>query len=329
MLLLELRKYAKVQHCFNTKEEVRDMPSWGEVQEKLRSAENPLDVMRRKYLEVMNEYTGRNIIAYYSAFIQKPGIEGTGIDDNDKNAFMQAVCGLDRNKGLDLILHTPGGGIAATESIVYYLKKLFGNDIRVFVPQMAMSAGTMIALSSKEIVMGKQSNLGPIDPQFGGMSCAGIIEEFEKAIEDVTNNPQSANVWGPIIGKYHPTFIGDCKKAIDWADSMVKSWLIDNMFSEYENKKNRANKVLRTLSSHNKTFSHSRHIHIDELKQLGLKIIELEGLDDREIGGCKDLQDCVLTLHHSYMQTLSSSDGIKIVENHKGEAMIMTKKRRG
>lgn len=303
-------------------------PSWGEVLDELHSAENPLDIMRRKYLKVMNKYTGRNIIAYYSAFIQKPGIEGTGIDDNDKNAFMQAVCGLDRTKGLDLILHTPGGGIAATESIVFYLKKLFGNDIRTFVPQMAMSAGTMIALSTKEIIMGKQSNLGPIDPQFGGMSCAGIIEEFEQAIEDVTNNPQAANVWGPIIGKYHPTFIGDCKKAIDWADSIVKNWLTENMFSEYPNRKNKANKVLRTLSSHNKTFSHSRHIHIDELKDLGLRITELEGLDDRPIDDCKDLQDCVLTLHHSYMQTLSSSNAIKIVENHNGEAMIMSKKRR-
>lgn len=304
------------------------MPSWGEVLSELRNAENPLDVMRRKYLTTMHKYTGRNIIAYYSAFIQKPGIDGTGIDDNDKNAFMQAMCGLDKKKGLDLILHTPGGVIAATESIVYYLKKMFGNDIRVFVPQMAMSAGTMIALSSKQIVMGKQSNLGPIDPQFGGMSCAGIIEEFEEAIKDVTDNPASAAIWGPIIGKYHPTFIGDCKKAIDWSDTIVKEWLVENMFEQYKNKKQRANKVLSTLSSHNKTFSHSRHIHMDELKRLGLDIVELESLDNRQIDDCKDLQDCVLTLHHSYMQTISSSEAVKIIENHNGEAMIMSKKRR-
>lgn len=251
------------------------MPSWGEVLSELRNAENPLDVMRRKYLTTMHKYTGRNIIAYYSAFIQKPGIDGTGIDDNDKNAFMQAMCGLDKKKGLDLILHTPGGVIAATESIVYYLKKMFGNDIRVFVPQMAMSAGTMIALSSKQIVMGKQSNLGPIDPQFGGMSCAGIIEEFEEAIKDVTDNPASAAIWGPIIGKYHPTFIGDCKKAIDWSDTIVKEWLVENMFEQYKNKKQRANKVLSTLSSHNKTFSHSRHIHMDELKRLVCCIVDI------------------------------------------------------
>lgn len=71
------------------------MPSWGAVLNELRSIESPLDKLRRKYIKTMYRYTERNIIAYYSAFIQKPGIEGTGIDDNDKNAFMQAVCGLD------------------------------------------------------------------------------------------------------------------------------------------------------------------------------------------------------------------------------------------
>ena len=299
------------------------MPSWGDVLNSLKSAPNPLDEMRKKYLDIMHQYTGRNVIAYYSGFIQKPRVDGTGIDDNDKNAFMQAVCGLDRSKGLDLILHTPGGQVAAAESLVSYLKALFGNDIRTFVPQMAMSAGTMIALSTSEIVMGKQSNLGPIDPQFGGMSCARIIEEFNGACAAVSTNPNLAAVWGPIISKYHPTFIGDCKKAMDWADNMVKKWLAENMFSAYGDKDTRAAKVVDTLSSHNATFSHSRHIHADELWSLGVNVKQLEGLDDRRIGDCKDLQDCVLTIHHSYMHTFGSSNAIKIVESHSGNTMIM------
>ena len=299
------------------------MPSWGTVLDNLKYTPNPMDAMRRKYLGTMHKYTGRNIIAYYSAFVQKPRIDGTGIDDNDKNAFMQAVCGLDRSKGLDLILHTPGGQIAAAESLVSYLKALLGKDIRVFVPQIAMSAGTMIALSSKEIIMGKQSNLGPIDPQFGGMSCAGIIEEFNEACSDVKANPEMARVWGPIISKYHPTFIGDCKKAMTWADTIVNKWLTENMFSAYTDAEARARKVVDALSSHNATYSHSRHIHIDELNNLGLKIVPLERLDDRQIDDCKDLQDCVLTIHHSFMQTLSSTNALKIVENHAGQAMII------
>ncbi len=299
------------------------MPSWGDILNKLNSAPNPMDEMRRKYLGIMHQYTGRNVIAYYSAFIQKSGVEGTDIDDNDKNAFMQAVCGLDRSKGLDLILHTPGGQIAAAESLVCYLKALFGNDIRTFIPQTAMSAGTMIALSTKEIVMGKQSNLGPIDPQFGGMSCAGIIEEFEQACRDVSANPELARIWGPIISKYHPTFIGDCKKAIEWADKIVTKWLQENMFSQDTDPEAAAKRVVAELSSHNATYSHSRHIHMDELKKLGLHIVTLEGLDNRSIEDCKDLQDCVLTIHHAYMQTLTRSNAVKIIENHAGQAMIV------
>lgn len=302
------------------------MPSWGDVLESLNSVPNPLDVMRKKYLAIMHEYTGRNIITYYSGFIQKPGLDGCGIDDNDKNAFMQAVCGLDRSKGLDLILHTPGGQIAAAESLVCYLKALFGKDIRTFVPQIAMSAGTMIALSTKEIVMGKQSNLGPIDPQFGGMSCSGIIEEFEEACKEVTANPKMAAVWGPIISKYHPTFIGDCKKAISWSDAIVKRWLTENMFSEAEDKDEQAKRVVSTLSSHNATYSHSRHIHAKELEDLGVKVKWLEEMDDRKIKDCKDLQDCVLTIHHSYMHTFASSNAIKIIESHSGNTMIMNAK---
>lgn len=300
------------------------MPNWMEVSRAIENAPDPLNVLRKEYLSTMCKYTGRNIIAYYSAFLQKPNIAQTAIDDNDKNAFMQAVCGLNREKGLDLILHTPGGNIVATESLVFYLKQIFGKDIRVFVPQIAMSAGTMIALSAKEIVMGKHSNLGPIDPQYGGMSCAGILDEFNEALKAVKEDPNNALIWKLIIGKYHPTFVGDCKNAIEWSEHMVKDWLMDNMFFNTKNKENKANKVVAFLSSHNETYSHSRHIHSDDLLKLGLKIRSLETLDSRKMDNCKDLQDCVLTLHHIYMQTLANSNALKIVENQNASCMMFT-----
>lgn len=301
------------------------MPNWMEVSREIKGMQPPIHAVRSKYLDIMHQYTGRNIIAYYSAFLQKPSLNQTGIDDNDKNAFMQAVHGLDRSKGLDLILHTPGGNLAATESLVVYLKRMFGNDIRAFIPQIAMSAGTMIALSTKEVVMGKQSNLGPIDPQYGGFSCAGIIEEFEKAVNAVKVNPASAAMWGIIIQKYHPTFIGECDKAIKWAEKMAKDWLADNMLRSLsvQQRKLTVNKIVNALSSHSKTFSHQRHIHMKELQDLGVVVTPLEKLNSKSIGGCTDLQDCVLTLHHAYMQYLSVSACCKIIENHVGSTMTM------
>lgn len=300
------------------------MPNWGEVLTEIQGTrvDNPLDIVRRKYLKIMHEYTGRNVIAYYSGFLQKPK-GNISIDDNDKNAFMQTVYGLDKTKGLDLILHTPGGNTAATESIVHYLKSVFGNNIRVFVPQIAMSGGTMIALAAKEIVMGKQSNIGPIDPQFGGMSCAGVIEEFNNAVEEIKANPSSAPLWQIIISKYHPTFLGDCQKAIDWSNNMVEEWLCNNMLSENSDPKGDAKRIVEKLGSHKETYTHSKHIHIEECKQLGIVVNPLEELEKRELNGCKDLQDCVLTIHHTYMHTFSISNAVKIVENHLGNAMIM------
>jgi len=300
------------------------MPNWGQVLTEIQSikSNNPLDTVRRKYLKIMNQYTGRNVIAYYSSFLQKPNTPGS-IDDNDKNALMQAVHRLDKTKGLDLILHTPGGRIAATESIVNYLRAIFGMDIRAFIPQIAMSAGTMMALSCKEIVMGKQSNIGPIDPQFGGISCAGVIEEFNNAIKSVQDNPSSALLYQVIISKYHPTFLGDCEKAIQWSKKIVKEWLMTNMFAMDEEKEQKVDRIIEKLGSHEETFSHDRHIHIAECKELGIKVIDLENLEKRPCLGCNDLQDCVLTIHHAYMHTFSNSNAIKIVENHLGNAMII------
>jgi hypothetical protein len=300
------------------------MPNWGQVLNELNKmrGDNPLDLLRRRYLATMNLYTGRNVIAYYSGFLQKH-TGNVSIDDNDKNALMQAIYGLDKTIGLDLILHTPGGDTAATESIVNYLRAIFGNNIRAFIPQMAMSAGTMIALSCKEIVMGKQSNIGPIDPQFGGMSCAGVLEEFNKAIVQTTKNPHCIPLWQTIIAKYHPTFIGDCEKAIEWSNKMVKEWLCTNMLSDLDDPESAADTIVNTLASHEDTFTHAKHIHIEECRNLGIKVLPLETLDSKELEGCKDLQDCVLTIHHCFMQTFSESNAVKIIENHLGNAMII------
>lgn len=145
------------------------MPNWKGLLDEIRTAGSTYDVVRRKYLAKLFDYTDRNIIVYYSGWLQKGGpqwlgLADFGMNDADKNGFMTCIHGLDRNKGLDLVLHTPGGTMAATESIVDYLRSMFGTNIRAVIPQLAMSGGTMIACSCKEIVMGKHSSLGPLDP---------------------------------------------------------------------------------------------------------------------------------------------------------------------
>ncbi|ETR66819.1 MAG: periplasmic serine protease (ClpP class) [Candidatus Magnetoglobus multicellularis str. Araruama] len=158
------------------------MPSFNDV---LKEIKSPIDAIRHKYLKRLHNKTKRNIICYYSGWLQNPNVRGIEISDVDKNGFMNAIHGLNRSKGLDIILHTPGGEVAATESIVDYIRQMFGTDVRAIVPQLSMSAGTMIACSCKSIVLGTHSNLGPVDPQFGGIPAQGVVEEFRRAIEEI------------------------------------------------------------------------------------------------------------------------------------------------
>lgn len=292
------------------------MGNWNELLDELRDAGSPFDCLRRKYLARLHKVTKRNVIAYYSGWLQKPGNALLTINDGDKNGFMTTVHGLDRRRGLDLLLHTPGGGTAATESIVDYLRSMFKTDLRAIVPQLAMSAGTMVACACKQIVMGKQSSLGPIDPQFDGMPAHGIIEEFKQAQQDIKNDPSSMHVWQPIFHKYKPTLIGECVKAIQWSENMVTDWLKTGMFAGQADADAKVQKVLQELGSHALTLSHARHLSAARCRELGLEVVMME--DDPA------LQDAVLTVHHAMVHTLSATNAAKIIENHKGVAMIST-----
>lgn len=296
------------------------MPTWDEIMREIGSATNILDATRRKYIRALSEKTGRNTIIYYSGFLQKPTLVRQGVDfsinDNDKNGFMTVIKGLDRSKGLDLILHTPGGNVASTESIVYYLKSIFGKDIRAIVPQIAMSAGTMISCACKSIVMGKQSNLGPIDPQLGIIPAHGLIGEFNHIMNCVKKDPQSIIVWREILSKYNPTLIGECEKAIMWAETMVAEWLKDNMFFNDTAKDSIVANIISKLGSHDATLSHGRHLHSKFLQDIGLKIEMME--EDQE------LQDLILSVHHSAIISITQTKTTKIIENNIGKAFIQS-----
>lgn len=292
------------------------MPNWSELVKEIGQLGSPFDVLRRKYIGELSDYTKRNVICYYSGWLQRPELgAAVAVNDTDKNGLMTTINGLDPSKGLDLVLHTPGGDTAATESIVDYLWSKFSGDVRCFVPQMAMSAGTMIACSAREIWMGKQSSLGPIDPQFGGIPAHGVLEEFKRAYEDIVKDPRTIPVWQPIIAKYSPAFLGECEKAITWSTSLVEGWLKRNMLAAEPDKDAIVEIIVRELGDHSVSLAHNRHLSAQKCKEIGLKIYDLES--DQK------LQDKVLSVHHIYFHTLSSTPAFKIIENQNGMAFIL------
>ena len=91
------------------------------------------------------------------------------------------------HQAIDIILHTLGGYSLAAELVAAALKAHKG-PTRAHVPYIAMSGGTMIALATKEIVMGKNAALGPIDSQyfgpFAGESFSRLLQEKSRDATD-------------------------------------------------------------------------------------------------------------------------------------------------
>lgn len=298
------------------------MPSLNEVITEIQVAAsqvpNAPDVIRAEKVNQLHKYTGRNVICYYSGWLNVNGFHAPNlsIDDMDKNGFMNAVQGMDCSLGLDLILHTPGGSVTAAESLVYYLKQKFGNDIRIIIPQMAMSAGTMIACCGKEIVMGHQSCIGPFDPSVRNVSAFAVFEEFIRASEDIKKNPHNIPLWQTMLSKYPPAFLEECERAIELANTIVPQWLNENMLSSNEDSSTIVANLIKTLNNPSKTKEHSRHIHIKEASELGLNITSLESE--------QDLQEHVLTVHHAYLATLMMTATSKLIESHHGKKFILS-----
>ena len=292
------------------------MPGWSEIMDSVQTKVQetaPAFLLEesKKYIKEISEITGRNVIVYYSGWL-KCNVAETSINENDKNALMNAVCGLkDKDKGVDLILHTPGGDIAATEGIVNYLKSVFGNNVRAIVPQISMSAGTMIAMSCKEIIMGRQSSLGPIDPQMGGVACQMVVDEFKRAVADVSANPASLGLWQTIISQYRPTFLTACEDAIKWSEELATKWLTE------VNPDIDMGKVKDKFINHNNSYSHSRHISKEDCKAAGLPVKDLEE--------SQKLQNAVLSLHHCYMILIDTVSIVKIVMNQDGRVFLINK----
>ena len=295
-----------------------------EITELLNSYKtNGQDLIRRSYLSKLANYTKRPTIIYFSAFPAKIPAPSAAlsIDLSDLQGFMTCLNGLNDknfdNDSLDLIIHSPGGSLEATEQIVQYLRAKF-KSIRAIIPQNAMSAASMLACACDEILLGKESAIGPIDPQitFPGangvsttMPAHAIIEDFKRATEDVKSNPNLAAIWAPKLLSIPHGLLYFCEKTEELSKERVGEWLDSYMFKDDEIKKGR--EIADWLARFDEHKTHGRPINYDLAKCKGLKVKRLE--DD------PTLQDLVLSVYHATLLTFDVTSCVKIVENHLGK----------
>ena len=302
------------------------MASWSELQAEFpkRIKQNP-NWLHQKLTEELGKISklrnNRVVIFYASAFLQKKeeNLE-TLILREDINGFMNAIYEAKIDNGLTLILHTPGGDPHAVESIVNYLHAKF-DYIEVIVPYLAMSGGAIMSLASNLVILGKQSQLGPIDPQFsiGGKihSARAIQEGFSRAKKDIQEDIKLGHLWAPILQSMGPSLVVEAERTLKYSEELVEKWLNERMFRDISDKKEREEKAKNIAKYFNaedteedgKIHVHGQRIGFQKLKELEVKVELLEKN--------QELQTAVLTAYHLMTLIFENGPYLKFIASNK------------
>jgi ClpP class serine protease len=176
------------------------------------------------------------------------------IDIEDSEEVLRAIRSTPPDKGIMLIMHTPGGLMLAASQIALALKRHPGKKI-VVVPHYAMSGGTLIALAADEIWMDPDAVLGPVDPQIGTQSgtlpAPSIVKVVrEKGVDKVDDDT---------------LILADiAEKALNQTKDLVKK-LLEGKLSQ-----DKMELVIDRLVMGR--YTHDWPITAEELKELGLNV---------------------------------------------------------
>lgn len=175
------------------------------------------------------------------------------IDIEDSEQVLRAIRLTQEDVPIDLVLHTPGGLVLASEQIAQALKRRRG-DVTVFVPHYAMSGGTLVALAADKIVMDPNAVLGPVDPQLGSQAGAFPAASILAALELPNPNRDDQTL-----------ILGDvARKALRQVKETVVKLLLEHHSRE------EAERIADALSSGQ--WTHDYPIDVEEAGKLGLDV---------------------------------------------------------
>lgn len=208
--------------------------------------------IRQLLIADIEEITGRPLLVYFSQLDQE-------ISHTDPDDISEILSGIN-GKSIDLFIQTPGGNVDATEKIISILRQS-SSDYRVIVPSWAKSAGTVIAISSNKIILGINSELGPIDPQIKTTNI-GIVP-----CELLAKDPAQ------------PQHVRDLfQQAVDRTRTMATDLLKKGMMKGKTDAD--VQDVITKISSSAGYKSHGAVIDFTEANQLGLAVEYLDSGDE-------------------------------------------------
>ena len=241
----------------------------------------PLDDHIRRQLDDRLNRIGDELSADVMA-IMSPIIPGLDLE------VRAAIEGLkDKKDSIAIILDTPGGVVEVVERMVGTVRNAY-REVIVVVPDRAMSAGTIFALSADHIMMDYFSYLGPIDPQIekeGGLVPAlSYLNQFERLVKK-SKEEELSTVEYALVSKLDLGELYQFEQARELSNELLIKWLSQYKFKTWERtegrglpvtdqmRKDRAKAIADVLNKTERWHSHGRGIDMKTLQEeVGLKI---------------------------------------------------------
>lgn len=203
---------------------------------------------------------------------------------------------------LAIVLQTPGGVVEIVERMVGVIRNFY-TEVIVIVPDAAMSAGTVFALSADNIMMDYFSRLGPIDPQIfkdGKLVPAlAYLNQYQKLNKKAEEGNLTTAEYA-MLEKLDLAELYQFEQARELSVELLITWLSQYKFKDWETtetreipvtedmKRERAKEIAHLLNDPERWHSHGRGISIDTLRyELKLKI------DDYSENGKEELSKCI------------------------------------
>lgn len=193
----------------------------------------------------------------------------------------------ERRGSLFVILNTSGGVVEVVERIVRVLREHYSR-VKFIIPDRAMSAGTVLALSGDDILMDYHSCLGPIDPQLVRddrlVPALSYLAQYENLIQKSKQGVLSTAEL-VLLGKLDLAELHQFELARDLSIDLLKLWLTSYKFKDWiktesrgvsvtqEMREQRASEIAYQLSDQTRWLTHGRGIDMKTLREeLRLKI---------------------------------------------------------
>ncbi|MBS4021955.1 MAG: ATP-dependent Clp protease proteolytic subunit [Dethiobacter sp.] len=210
-----------------------------------------LEAMRLRVLRELEKKRGSRVITMIHrqeslSFLGIPLTRFINIEDSEQ--ILRAVRLTPPEMPIDLLLHTPGGLVLASEQIAHAIKN-HPAKVTVFVPHYAMSGGTLIALAADEIIMDANAVLGPVDPQIGRYPAVSILKAISR--KDANELDDETLILGDVA-----------EKAVNQVKNRVYEILLERMGEE------RAREMAAQLTEGQ--WTHDYPITCSELGTMGL-----------------------------------------------------------